>query len=744
MRVLALRRGAVSGAAALVFLALAAAPARVAGACRLPGTLTTRTLWTGAGVLRDLAAVVLFVAPVVAVVAAVAPLGVARLRHARWQRAAGVLGAAPFAVAIWLFGVTAQEFKAERGSYPTLFDLAEGTSSAAFLKGTLGFLRYEVYWIPALVFSLAGAALLASRARRPRSSDLPLAWRPWLVGLAASLALGAAILRGFAAETGAAARGRFTASTLGDPFKAIVESVFDAARYGGKVTPRVLVRDAAPTDVSAAEGASLLGWPPPSVREGSAASAARCVHHPYARPLDPAAEPAIADARGRELVRAFDDVSGRLFPLAEDDGVVVWQITMESFRADDLHALNSVAARETAPFVNGLYEAAARGDEGVLASRMTYQAGVRTAQALGALSCGLGTLPYNLSIVRDLQPFPIRCLSDVLVDAGFHASFFYGSDLAFDGMSDFFRTHGFADQVGQSDLPADAPTGAWGAVTDRALVDETARRVATSRKAQAGPRFVMLTTLSNHSPFAAPADVPPEVAARVDHALATVRNHATRDDRARLLTHSYTDAALAQFFERLDAQDLAARSIVVLAADHSTGEAYVWGPEIEETDDAKSRIPFAIVLPRALRDRARDRPALDAALRAAQRALDAGALSQNDIPALILSLLREHPAVRAMPAEARWHTLGGQVTSPWFRLSSRDRAYVIGVNGISQFVAFDRAGARVGEYEESVFLKTRGDLSSVTPSLIPITATLSGLLRAPLDPCGDPGAPPAR
>lgn len=733
----AFRSGLASGGAALLFLVLAAAPARVAGACRVTGGLATQALWTVAGILRDLAAVVLVIAPLVLALAVAVPLASTRLRHARWQRAGGVLGAVPFGAAVWLFGITAQEFKVERGSYPTIFDLSEGASSAAFLKGTLGFLRYDVYWIPAVVFGAAAAALLVSRARRS-AGDMALAWRPWLQGLAVSLALGAVLLRIFVAST-SSPRGRFTASTLGDPFEAIMASCIDLMAYRGKAMPRDLVRDAAVPGARAGDGASLLGWPP----SAAGGSDARCVHHPHARPLDRAAEPPIADARGEELVRAFEEVSTQLFPL-DDGNVVVWQLTLESFRADDLHAMNADAARGTAPFVNGLYEAAARGDEGVLASRRTYQAGVRTAQGLGALACGLGTLPYNLSVIRDLHPLPLRCLSDVLSDAGFRASFFYGSDVTFDGMGVFFRDHGFTEQITQPDLPADAPTGAWGAVTDMALVDETTRRIAASVASQASPRFVMLTTLSNHSPFVAPGDLPPEVEARVDHALATVPNHAVRDDRPRLLTHSYTDDAVARFFERLDTLRLAARSIVVLAADHSTGESYVWGPEGDETDDAKARIPFSIVLPLALRERARDRSALDAALRAAQRALDAAPLSQNDVPALILSLLHAHPAVRAIPPEGRWHTLGGQVTSPWFSPSSRAGAYVIGVNGVSQLVALDRTGARVGDYEESVFLKTRSDLSSVTPSLLPITSALSALLRAPPDPCAGSSVPAAR
>jgi hypothetical protein len=247
----------------------------------------------------------------------------------------------------------------------------------------------------------------------------------------------------------------------------------------------------------------------------------------------------------------------------------------------------------------------------------------------------------------------------------------------------------------------------------------------------------MLMSLSNHSPYKAPADLPADIGTRVDHALATVTNHAVGDDRARIVTHAYTDAAVAKFFQRLDALHLSERSIVVLSADHSTGEDYVWGRDTKEpeTDDAKAKIPFVIVMPRALLERAHDRPALSQALQDAQRALDAAPLSQNDIPALMLALVRSHGAVRAMPAERRWHTLGGQITSPWFHPMARAGAYMLGINSVSELFALDRTGTRVGAYEESVFLKTRADRYVVTPSLLPVTATLSSVMRAPTSPC---------
>ena len=240
-------------------------------------------------------------------------------------------------------------------------------------------------------------------------------------------------------------------------------------------------------------------------------------------------------------------------------------------------------------------------------------------------------------------------------------------------------------------------------------------------------------SLSNHSPYTPHEDLTPAIVARMESALKESPNRATTDDRRRLLTHSYTDAALERFFAQLDTLGISERSIVVLMADHSTGDDYVWGPDsIEhETDAAKAQVPFLVVIPPAFLARAKDRPALDAALTEARKQLEATPLSQNDVPALLLALLKFQPKLHALPQESRWHTLGGQVTSPWFKPGGEAASFLVGINGVDQLYAVDRQGVRVGSYEDAVFLQTRGERATVTPRLIPVAATLVETLRAP-------------
>ncbi len=706
----AVRRGFLSGLSALVILFIAAFPSRLSLALRGWGGVWGRIEKAFAGTVLDLSAVVLVIIFLVALMTVLVPLVLRRARTPGWQRLGTVLWALPFGFALWALTVTAQEVKSERGSFPTMFDMLEGGTNASFVEGTIGFIRYERIWEPAAVGAALAMLVMVVLWRR-KQGELG-AWRQWAMGMVFGLGTGAAgVFLGALALSAAA--NRFTAAALGDPLTGLVESTIDVFRHRGPATPRDLVLTAELPPQALKEGAALLGWPPS--KPGGP--------HAHPRPLDATTEPMTKDPRGRKLIAALRRASVALFDPA-DPNVAVFHLSLEGFRADDVHALNPLAPTEIAPFTSALYEP----KPGVLTSRKMFQAGVRTAHCLGAMTCGLGTLPYNLSFIRDLQPFPVRCTSDVLSDSGFVHSFFYGSDGTFDEMHHFFGQHGYSKIVAQAELPKDLPRGTWDGVTDFAVFDYAVKQVAEGLKT--GPQFSLLMSLSNHSPFTAPQDLPRSVIDRVDLALKTAVHRADADDRLRLLTYSYTDAAVDRLFSQLDALGIAERSIVMLMADHSTGHAYVWGKEDPESDAAKSQIPFAIVIPPAFLARAKDPAALEVALREVQALIDEAPLSQNDVPTMLLALLSAHPGVKALPAEKQWHTLGGQVTSPYFEPGGDRDSYILGINGVSELFALDRQGVRVGSYEDSVFLKTRADRYRVTPRLIPVTAVLIETMQA--------------
>lgn len=670
-------------------------PSRLANVVAGWGPVSTRLERAVAGTLLDLSACIFFVVPMLAALVLLVPLVWKARRTSAWQASGAALMGLVVGFPLTVLSVIAQEMKTERGSFPTAFDLAEGGSSASFLDGALDFLSYDRIRFPAVV-GLTVAAALVWVARRHRVEPVaPL--RAWSVGVLVGLVGLSAVVR--LAQSGLAQVNRYSPAALGDPLTGLIESTIDVVRQQGPSTPRALVLSAELSADLEPQGRALLGWPP--TLDGGC--------EPARRPLDFDAEPASA---GAEVLRALREVSAQRF--TDDGGVAVFFVSLEGFRADDVHALNPQAPREIAPFMTSLYERAKSPGSGVLASTRMVQAGVRTAHNLGAMMCGLGTLPYNLAFVRDLQPFPLRCLPDVLADASFEHTFFYGSDATFDEMQHFFEAHRTLELVTQQTLPKDLPKGTWDAVTDFAVFDAAVRRVA-DRLTTGAPQFATVMSLSHHSPFTTPQDMPDAVKARVKSALATASHHADADDEKRLVAFSYTDAALERLVTGLEQTGLAERSIVVAMADHSTGHAYVWGKESTETDAQKAQVPFVIILPRA-------GPELTEPLRRASDALNARPTSLNDVPMLLLALLSQHPAVKALPSDQRWHTLGGQRTSPWFK--PRPGVALLSINGVSELFALDETGARTGDYEDSVFLKTRADRYRVTPTLIPVTAAL--------------------
>lgn len=714
------RRGVAAGALAVGLLLISLVPSRLALVLRGWGPLGTRVVKAWSGTLLDASAVVWWLAPLIVALTWLAPLLFKRARTPFWQALGATVVLWPLGFALWVLTVTAQEVKSERGSFPTMFDLLEGGTNASFVEGTLGFIRYERIYLPGAVGVVLALIVTTLAWRQPR---LPLErWKGWGAGVALGVFASAGLISGVMASLSAAAN-RFTAAALGDPLTGLVESTVDLIRNRGPATPRELVLDAELPPGSAEEGAKRLGWP--ALRTDGP--------DPRARPLDFEREPVPKDPRGRKLQQALARLSKALFDPA-DPRVAVFQFSLEGFRADDVHALNPDAPEAIAPFLNGLYAH----PEGVVTSAHLYQAGVRTAHCLGAMTCGLGTLPYNLSFIRDLLPFPVRCSSDVLSEAGFEHSFFYGSDARFDEMNVYFASHGYTRLRTQAELPKTLPKGTWDGLTDFAVFDAALDETAAALEA-GKPQFALVMSLSNHSPFTTPEDLPEPVRARVEAAVKNTVNHADGDDLLRLLTWSYTDAAMERFMARLAQKGLAERSLVVLMADHSTGHNYVWGADPQDTDDAKARIPFALIIPPQFLARAVDVAAAKQALIEVQALLDEAPWSQNDFPALLLALLSAHPGLQQLAPEARWHTLGGQLTSPTFEPGGDESSSILGVNGVSELYALDRQGQRAGGYEDSVFLKTRADRYRVTPRLIPVTATLQEVLRRAK---GEPPPPP--
>ncbi len=679
-----------------------------------------------AGLLGDL----LYVGPAL-LLAFVLPLLASAIAARRWPKSrAARLGpgtSALLALVIvvlgWMFSVGAIESKLERGLYPTYLETKLALASSTFVVGQLPTLLLDRYWKTSLlVLVTAGLLLLAYRRAAKRSlrslSDV------------AGFALGAVVL--LLVGAGLVYRGRILFPRTGgyletrSPIETVALGTLSFREHAALTDG---MRQLFATHEYSLEdkraGLRELGYPQESAERLVAFEHDEpcSAQHPLARPLDrrPASS-ASADA----LLGELEGLSAALF---EDRAqpIIVWQIAMESFRADDIHALQPLAPPELTPVLSRLYQ----DREHTVAFRRAFQGGFRTAQSLSALLCGVGSLPFNVAVARDLGHVPLRCLPDVLADGGFETRAFYASDLAYDSMLEFFRYHG-VEATHAADLPAGLPQGSWRGVSDRALYQQVLLHAEARNAVEMHAQYNFVLTLSGHSPFLQPTDMPREVEERVARACPK-SPRARADDCSRLGVIAYADHALGELLERLAGSPLASRSVVVLSADHATSEIGLWPGASEEK--GRAHVPYVMFVPPALVAASPRPETVTARLGALHDRAASEVISLSDSPSLVTALLSATRGVRAIPAAWRFHTFGGQATSADFGFAARPAARIWGTDSAAFVFSADADGSVIAYANKNRSFSDVSELEAMNPSLRGPAAVLSSFVKGYLLRC---------
>ena len=680
-------------------------------------------LW--AGLSGDL----LYVGPPV-LLAFIVPLAIGAVLQRRKQRRGEPASAVPAVVGLfttalaaallvsaWMFSVGAIESKLERGLYPTYLETKVALGSSSFVIGSLPTLLLDRYrYTSALVLLVSGGLLFFHRRRAHR--DLRS-----LSGVAGFAATGLLL---FGVDCEVVRLGRVVFPRTGSyaetrsPLETVALGRFPFPNHTPITDGMRLVFSTHeyPRDEKRA-GVRALGFPEESVDrliafEGNEPCTSP---HPLARPLE--------RARGSQADALLDDLdalSSALFA-GRDEPVVVWQIAMESFRADDIHALHPRAPAELTPVMSRLYD----DREHVIGFRGAFQGGFRTAQGLSSLHCGIGSLPFNIATARDMGHFPLRCLPDVLSDGGFETRAFYASDLAYDSMLEFFRYHG-VEATQAADMPAGLPIGSWRGVSDRALYEQALAHGSSSSRSM----YEFVLTLSGHSPFSIPTDMPPEVTARTASACGKSA-FAREDDCSRLGVISYADYALGEFLDKLEKSPVARRSVVIVSADHATSEMFLWPGSAEEK--VRAHVPFLMIVPQAMRAAASRPDRVGPLLERLHARAETQVVSLMDSPTLVTALLSSTRELRSIPEGWRFHTYGGQATSPYFAFDARPGARVWGTDSAA-FVFSADPDASVTAYEnKNRAFSGASELESINPSLRGPAAFLASFAKGYLGRC---------
>lgn len=693
-------------AAAVGLGALVAFPARWTLAATQGNGTWMRWAYLAGGLLTDVTSVGPFVA-----FALLLLLLAARRRPRLFH--IGFVGLAVCLLGTWLAHNGAMEFRFQRGIYPGPMDAREGLGHADFVRAELPTLLGGRFLVPNLVASTLAVALLRWTYRRVRRLAAAGATRPSLAVLApATIGLFLALFLG-ARRANAFCESLHNRGAIASPASTLVGAWLSGNRYDG--SPEELRREISAfvgTEAEVARGARHLGFPDTTaVTLRRAEEHADCTHHPLARNLD---EP------GGELLEAARAVSRELFR-GQTLPPRVFQVSLESLRADDIASLHPAAPTEVAPFLNQVYDPATATGQGAAAFHGAHQSGIRTAQALSAVLCGIGALPFHIALGRDFGNMPLRCTPDLLAEAGFRARAVYGHDFVFDDMGTFLRFHG-VDLFERRNFDAGRPRGVWGGVSDESVYDAALRESADVSHAQ----YTFILTLSNHTPYTAPTDLGPVDAAAME-ALCKSRQ-LTGENCDRLKTVRYADQALGHFARHVEEGADAARTIVLFAADHTTHEWEPWESGARERPEGITQIPAAVWLPRARRDAVADPARFAAAWSHFQELARQRPLSNADLPTLLLALLSESHEVRGLPAARRWHTLGGQSTSSSFESPTGEGA-LFGIDAHAQIFDVTSTGKTHPTGIVMETLRTGDDVQAASPMNRPVLAFWGSFLR---------------
>ena len=130
-----------------------------------------------------------------------------------------------------------------------------------------------------------------------------------------------------------------------------------------------------------------------------------------------------------------------------------------------------------------------------------YATGDRTVRALEAVFTSFPPIP-GISTARRSGSEGMNSLPFLLKRFGYRTSFLYGGPTSFDNMGHFWRTIGFDQVLGQSDVADRGFKTIWG-VADEYMFKEALSRI-DRLAAEPGPFLFACLTVSNHRPFRYP------------------------------------------------------------------------------------------------------------------------------------------------------------------------------------------------------------------------------------------------
>ncbi len=274
----------------------------------------------------------------------------------------------------------------------------------------------------------------------------------------------------------------------------------------------------------------------------------------------------LVDADSAAIRRDFTPPAENTLPIKN---VVI--ILMESFAGHSVGALG--AAGNITPYFDKLAE------EGLLFDRF-FSNGTHTHQGMFATMACFPNLPgFEYLMQTPEGGHKLSGLPALLSPRKYDDVYVYNGDFAWDNQSGFFGNQGMTTFIGRNDFVNPVfsdPT--WG-VSDQDMFDRGAQELAHNYGKK--PFYALLQTLSNHTPYALPKNLPVEPvtgSGRLDEHLTAMR---------------YSDWALGQFFEKARKEPYFKETLFVIVGDHGFGNHQ----QVTELDLGRFNIPLLLIAP---------------------------------------------------------------------------------------------------------------------------------------------------
>ncbi|MCL2021677.1 MAG: LTA synthase family protein [Betaproteobacteria bacterium] len=170
-------------------------------------------------------------------------------------------------------------------------------------------------------------------------------------------------------------------------------------------------------------------------------------------------------------------------------------------------------------------------------------------------------------------------LPQLLGARGMDDLYIYNGDFAWDNQSGFFGRQGVSNFIGRFDYKNPIvfdPT--WG-VSDQDMFDRAVKEL--SQRSTTKPFYAILQTLSNHTPYALPKNLPVE----------PVTGFGNLDSH--LTAMRYSDWALGKFFKEISEASFFNETLFVIVGDHGFGS----GEQLTEMNLARFNVPLLLIAP---------------------------------------------------------------------------------------------------------------------------------------------------